>query len=102
MRRFVCFLAITVAAFAQTRTQRKVFSSPDTVDKSVNAPSDYVPDLRHTRAANAKATPLASTTPQAPGVLQVDLGDFRRSSWFVSTDAIPSGSTVAAFIIPPG
>lgn len=102
MKRFVCFLLIAGAAFAQTRTQRKVLSSPDAVDKTLNAASGYVPDLRHIGATNTKATPLASNTAQGPGVMQIDLADPRRSSWFVSTDTIPSGSTIAAFIIPPG
>ena len=34
--------------------------------------------------------------------MQIDLADPSRSSWFVSTETIPSGSTIAAFIIPPG
>jgi hypothetical protein len=102
MQRFLCFLLIAGAAFAQSRVPRKVLSSPGTIDKSLNAASDYVPDVRHTRVVGGKATPDASSTPQAPGVMQIDLADPSRSSWFVSTDTIPSGSTIAAFIIPPG
>ncbi|HYL74991.1 MAG TPA: hypothetical protein VEU96_12345 [Bryobacteraceae bacterium] len=102
MKSFVCLLLVAGAAFAQVRTPRQVLSSSGAADKSLNTSSGYVPKVRQASGAVAQAAPLASNTPQGPGVMQIDLGDPRRSSWFVSTDTIPSGSTIAAFIIPPG
>lgn len=39
---------------------------------------------------------------QAPGVVQFNLFDESRTTWFVTTETIPRGSTIAPFIILPG
>lgn len=96
MQRFLVLLLATSSVFAQSRQPRKVFDSSAREKLSV-APG-YVPT---TRAAAGQTPADASTTPQAPGVMQIDLADRSRSSWFVSTDTIPKGSTIVAFIVLP-
>ncbi len=44
----------------------------------------------------------AAYVPQAPGVLQINLLDRTRPAWFVTTGVIPKGSTVFAYVVPPG
>lgn len=105
MKRCLLYLLSAGLALAANRAPRQAVSSDlASFSQKTSQVSDYVPNSRPVRAVvNRKAiAPAAIGTPQGPGVMQVDLADSRRSSWFVSTQTIPSGSTIAIFIIPPG
>src|SRR5215471_11327851 len=111
MKEISVLLMIAVSLAAQSRQPRKTLDLPATGEKSAVSPG-YVPQGRQTGGAQrnlrdstaaARATDdAASTTVQAPGVMQINLADPSRSSWFVTTDTIPSGSSIVPFIVPPG
>ncbi len=107
MNKLLVLVLIASGVFAQSRPARRTLGSSAEVDKTLSVSPGYVPQARPAGSVgsrgglDAAATP-AATTLQAPGVLQIDLGDPSRSSWFVSTETIPSGSVIVPFIIPPG
>ena len=116
MKQLVAALLIAGSTFAQTRPARRVFTPP-AASKDFSFSAGYAPATRRAsstldqaadmrgpaRASRSTAADVtANTTPQAPGVMQVNLGDPNRSSWFVSTDLIPKGSIIQPYILPPG
>ena len=58
--------------------------------------------VRRARSKLSTWVALADSFVPVAGVMQINLADPSRSSWFVSTDTIPSGSTIVPFIVPPG
>ncbi len=87
-------IALTIATIWAQPTRR-------TVPAELLKPSgtrDARASLWHARPANRAKTDAAaqaaSTPPQAPGVLQINLQDSAHSAWFVTTAPIPKGSSV--------
>jgi hypothetical protein len=111
MKRISVLVMLAGSMLAQSRQPRKMLDLPATGEKATVTPG-YVPQGREnsvrqkTPRDGATVTraidDAASTTQQAPGVMQINLADPSRSSWFVSTDTIPAGSTIVPFIVPPG
>lgn len=93
-----CVLSST--AWGQRR-ERKLVQSEVSRD-AVSPASDYRPLSRIGSRASRGKQHAATGTPQAPGVLQLNLADGARSAWFVVTDVIPKGSTITAYIVPDG
>jgi hypothetical protein len=90
---------LSAAAWGQRR-ERKVVQSEVSRDRVSAGAADYRPSSRIGSRTSPSKQKAANGIPQAPGVLQLNLADGDRSAWFVTTDVIPAGSTITAYIAP--
>ena len=96
----ICCCILSVSAWGQKR-QRSVVQ-PGGLTRGAATFDDYKPLSRNAARAQGKAKALAASTPQAPGVLQIDVNDTNHPAWFVTTELVPKGSTFIAYIAPDG
>jgi hypothetical protein len=89
-----------LSAWGQRRERNVVQSGGFTRGGAVL--DNYKPLSRNAIRALGKARALAAGVPQAGGVLQINQADAHRTAWFVTTDVIPKGSTLIAYIAPDG
>jgi len=103
MRTFrACFLvALLIFPLSAQRRERKVVRIRD-----VGRPVATSALLKGHHAALAGYTPATKaaevTYGQAPGIVQFNLFDSSRITWFVTTEKIPAGSIITPFLIFPG